>query len=414
MLVFPYFSDIIRVNNQCRRGVDMESLRELYKIGRGPSSSHTIGPERICKRVLKEYDADYYKVFLYGSLSLTGKGHLTDKVIKDILDNVEVIFGIDSEIEHPNTMDVEVYKDNTLISRDRYYSIGGGSILKKGETVNETKHVYPHNTFDDIREYCIEKDLRLFEYVYQFEDADIKTFLEGIWNQMKDSINLGLHTEGVLPGDLEVDRKARQLLYNQNMKSSNELRLVSAYAYAVSEVNASSGSVVTAPTCGASGVLPSVLYYLRDIYKFSDIRVIDALATAGLIGNIIKHNASISGAEAGCQAEVGTACSMAAAAHSELFGNSLDNIEYAAEIALEHHLGLTCDPIKGYVQIPCIERNAVAAHRAINASELSSLLMGSRKISFDTVVHTMMETGKDLNEHYRETSIGGLAKHYKK
>lgn len=392
----------------------MESIRELYKIGRGPSSSHTIGPERICKRVLNEYDADYYKVYLYGSLSLTGKGHLTDKIIKDILVNVDVIFAIDSTIEHPNTMDIEIYKNHNLLSRDRYYSIGGGSILKKGEKKEEKTHIYPHKTFDEIKEYCVKNDLRMYEYVYRFEDDSFKSFLDVIWKQMKESINLGLHTEGVLPGDLEVDRKARQLLYNQNRRSSNELRLVSAYAYAVSEVNASGGTVVTAPTCGASGVLPSVLYYLRDIYKFSDLKILDALATAGLIGNVIKHNASISGAEAGCQAEVGSACSMAAAAYSELFGSTLDNIEYAAEIALEHHLGLTCDPIQGYVQIPCIERNAVAAHRAINASELSSLLIGSRKISFDTVVHTMMETGKDLNEHYRETSIGGLAKHYKK
>ena len=235
--------------------------------------------------------------------------------------------------------------------------------------------------------------------MYQFEDHTFKEFLDTVWQQMKKSIN-------------EVTRKARQLLYNQKRKASNELRLVSAYAYAVSEVNASSGTVVTAPTCGASGVLPSVLYYLRDIYKFSDAMILDALATAGLIGNIIKHNASISGAEAGCQAEIGSACAMAAAAYSELFDSSLENIEYAAEIALENHRGLTCDPVKGHVQIPCIERNAVAAHRAINASELASLLMGTRKISFDTVVNTMMETGKDMNEHYRETSIGGLAKHY--
>lgn len=391
----------------------MESIRNLYKIGRGPSSSHTIGPERICKRVLKEYEADYYKVYLYGSLSLTGKGHLTDKVIEDILKNVDVFFSVESNIEHPNTMDIEVYKNDELIATDRYFSIGGGSILKRGEGREEITHIYPHKNFDEVKTYCIENSLRLYEYVYQFEDGSFKEFLETIWNQMKNTINEGLHTDGVLPGKLEVSRKARQLLYNQNLKSSNELRLVSAYAYAVSEVNASSGIVVTAPTCGASGVLPSVLYYLRDIHKFSDIRILDALATAGLIGNIIKHNASISGAEAGCQAEVGTACSMAAAAHSELFGNEIEAIEYAAEIALEHHLGLTCDPVKGYVQIPCIERNAVAAHRAINASELSFLLMGSRKISFDTVVHTMMETGKDLNEHYRETSIGGLAKYYK-
>lgn len=392
----------------------MESLRELYKVGRGPSSSHTIGPERICERVKKEHNGDRYKVVLYGSLSMTGKGHLTDRVISDVLENVEVVFSSETIVDHPNTMDVYVYKENQEIALDRYYSVGGGSILKKGEKKLIKKNVYPHNSFDEIKAYCEENGLRLFDYVYLFEDEGIKEYLEKIWNVMKDAINIGLHTEGVLPGDLEVKRKARSLLYNQNLKSSNELRLVSAYAYAVSEVNASSGTVVTAPTCGASGVLPSVLYYLRDIYKFSDLKIIDALATAGIIGNVIKQNASISGAEAGCQAEVGTACSMAAGAHSELFENTIDNIEYAAEIALEHHLGLTCDPVKGYVQIPCIERNAVAAHRAINASELSFLLMGSRKISFDTVVQTMMETGKDINSSYRETSQGGLAKYYKK
>jgi len=390
----------------------MESLKELYKVGRGPSSSHSIGPERICQRVLQEYDADRYKVILYGSLSLTGKGHLTDRVIKDILKNVEIVFSSNTDIEHPNTMDVISYKDNNEVASDRYYSIGGDSILKKGEELSAKNQIYPHHSFEEIKTYCEKNKLRLYEYVYRFEGESIKSYLEKIWEVMKEAINIGLHTEGVLPGELEVKRKARSLLYNQNLKSSNELRLVSAYAYAVSEVNSSSGTVVTAPTCGASGVLPSVLYYLRDIHKFSDIRIIDALATAGIIGNIIKTNASISGAEAGCQAEVGTACSMAAAAYSELFDNSLDIIEYAAEIALEHHLGLTCDPVKGYVQIPCIERNAVAAHRAINASELSYLLMGSRKISFDTVVKTMMETGKDISEHYRETSVGGLAKFY--
>lgn len=391
----------------------MESIRELYKIGRGPSSSHTIGPERICKRVLSERKADRYKVILFGSLNLTGRGHLTDKVIKDILGNVEIEFSFDP-VPHPNTMDVISFIDNEEVANDRYFSIGGGSILKEGETLQEAVSVYPHKNFEEVKDYCLKNNLRLYEYVYQFESDEFKEYLIEVWNVMKDSINIGLHTEGVLPGDLEVKRKARSLLYNQNLKSSNELRLVSAYSYAVSEVNANSGTVVTAPTCGASGVLPSVLYYLRDIHKFSDLRIIDALATAGLIGNIVKHNASISGAEAGCQAEVGTACSMAAAAYSELFENNIDTIEYAAEIALEHHLGLTCDPINGYVQIPCIERNAVAAHRAINASELSFLLMGSRKISFDMVVKTMMETGKDINEQYRETSIGGLAKNYKK
>jgi L-serine dehydratase len=373
-----------------------------------------MGPEKACIEVMNKYQGDQYKVILYGSLAFTGKGHLTDKVIKDVLPNAEVVFSYDSKIEHPNTLDIIVYKNGSVIGEERYYSIGGGSILRRGDSLVETKNIYPHNTFQDIKDYCELHNLRFYEYVYMFEDKSIKDYLQIVWDTMKESINIGLHSEGFLPGPLEVKRKARSLLYNQSQKNSIELRLVSAYAYAVSEVNASGGTVVTAPTCGAAGVLPAVLYYLKDIMKYKDIRIIDALATAGLIGLVVKNNASISGAEAGCQAEVGTACSMAAGAHSELTNGKLDNIEYAAEIALEHHLGLTCDPVLGYVQIPCIERNAVAAHRAINASELSYLLMGTRRVSFDTVVQTMKETGQDINPNYRETSLGGLAKHFKK
>lgn len=392
----------------------MESLRELYKIGRGPSSSHTMGPEKICKRVMKDYEGDFYKVTLYGSLSFTGLGHLTDQIIRETLKNAEVIFSKELKLEHPNTMDIEIYKNGDVIGKERYYSIGGGSILRKGDEEKPIQNIYPHNNFQEIRDYCIENNLSIYEYVYKFEDENFKNFLADIWQVMKDTINEGLHQEGVLPGNLEVKRKARSLLYNQKNKVSIEMRLLSAYAYATSEVNASGGVVVTAPTCGASGVLPSLLYFLRDIRKYPDERILDALATAGIIGNIVKHNASISGAEAGCQAEVGTACAMAAAAYSELENGKIDVIEYSAEIALEHHLGLTCDPISGYVQIPCIERNAVAAVRAMNAGELATLLIDTRLISFDTVVEAMKETGKDLLDSYRETSIGGLAKFYKK
>ncbi|HQN74766.1 MAG TPA: L-serine ammonia-lyase, iron-sulfur-dependent, subunit alpha [Bacillota bacterium] len=392
----------------------MESLRELYKVGRGPSSSHTMGPERICKEVLKNYDGDSYQVTLYGSLSFTGLGHLTDKIIKETLPNTEVIFSKELKLEHPNTMDVVIYKNNEIIGKERYYSTGGGSILRKGDEEKPKIHVYPHNNFQEIKDYCVTNGLTLYDYVYKFEDSDFKNYLREIWKVMKNTINQGLHQEGYLPGLLEVKRKAKSLLYDQKNKVSIELRLLSAYAYATSEVNASGGTVVTAPTCGASGVLPSLLYFLKDIRKYSDERIIDGLATAGIIGNIVKHNASISGAEAGCQAEVGTACAMAAAAYSELENGKLETIEYAAEIALEHHLGLTCDPISGYVQIPCIERNAVAAVRAMNAGELATLLLDTRLVSFDTVVEAMKETGKDLLESYKETSIGGLAKFYKK
>ena len=390
----------------------MHSIRKLYRIGRGPSSSHTMGPERICKLFKTLHPAKRYKVILYGSLNLTGRGHLTDWIINNTLVDVDIEWSLDP-VEHPNTMDLYAYDDTDEIAYERYYSIGGGSIRRKGDEHIPGDDVYPHKNFKEIHQYCNEHNLKLHEYVYLFEDDNFKSFLGDVWEAMKHSINEGLHQEGVLPGELEVTRKARSLLYKQSSRTSTELRLVSAYAYAVSEVNASGGVVVTAPTCGASGVLPAVLYYLRDVQKFSDLAILDALATAGLIGNVVKHNASISGAEAGCQAEVGTACAMAAAAHSELFDNTIDKIEYAAEIALEHHLGLTCDPVKGFVQVPCIERNAVAAHRAINASELAFLLMGSRKISFDMVVETMRQTGIDLQEQYRETGEGGLAKHYK-
>ena len=391
----------------------MKSIKSLYNIGHGPSSSHTIGPERICYDVLRNYKGDFYKVILYGSLSFTGKGHLTDEIIKKVLINVEIEFSTQLGLEHPNTMDIIIYKNNKMIGEERYYSIGGGAIRRKGEEVTKEKNVYPHYNFEDIKSYCIEENISLYEYVYRFEDESIKDYLKEVWKVMQEAINIGLHTEGYLPGKLKLKRKAKSLLYSQKNKVSIELRLVSAYAYAVSEVNASGGLVVTAPTCGASGVLPSVLYYLKDVYKYNDQMIYNALATAGIIGNIVKHNGSISGAEAGCQAEVGTACSMAAAAYSQLESGDLSVIEYAAEIALEHHLGLTCDPIDGYVQIPCIERNAVAAHRAINAGELAQLLTSTSLISFDTIVETMKETGNDLSGNYRETSLGGLAKKYK-
>lgn len=394
----------------------MKSIRELYKIGRGPSSSHTMGPEKACLIVKERYNATYYRVHLYGSLSLTGKGHLTDKVIKETLGNVDVIFKSDFIEEHPNTMDIFAYDGETLLGKERVYSVGGGVIRFEGEPYKESEHIYPHHNFKEIKTYCETENIRLHEYVERFEGPDIYDFLQTIWDAMKHSIENGLSQVGTLPGELGVQRKARQLFIREMKNEPAEIyenRMVSAYAFAVNETNASGGLVVTAPTCGASGTVPAVLNYMQIRHKFKEKQVLKALATAGIIGNVIKHNATISGAEAGCQAEVGSACSMAAAAHAELFKLTLDQIEYAAEIALEHHLGLTCDPVLGYVQIPCIERNAVSALRAIDACGLAYFLSDSRKIDFDTVVETMFETGKDMPPNYRETSCGGLAIKYK-
>ncbi len=394
----------------------MKSIKALYKIGKGPSSSHTMGPERAARLFKSDYPDASYKVILYGSLSLTGKGHLTDKIIEDVLGDVKVVFSSDFIDVHPNTLDFYAYDSNKKeIGYMRVYSIGGGTIEIEGVPHTEDVDVYPHQSFDEIMTYCKEEKIRLSEYVKRFDDPDIRQFLHTIWKTMQASIDEGLRKNDILPGELKVHRKAKTL-FDKNIKKEpseiKENRLVSAYAFAVNEMNASGGTIVTAPTCGASGTMPAVLRYMQERHHFSDDDIVDALATAGVIGNVIKQNASISGAEAGCQAEVGSACSMAAAAHAELFNLSLNQIEYAAEIALEHHLGLTCDPIGGYVQIPCIERNAVAALRAIDACGLAYFLSDTRKISFDLVVETMFETGKDMPANYRETSCGGLAKKY--
>ncbi|MBR2875648.1 MAG: L-serine ammonia-lyase [Clostridia bacterium] len=399
----------------------MESLKEIFRIGKGPSSSHTMGPELASKLFLeKNPRAAHYKVTLYGSLSKTGKGHMTDQIIIETFrhKDIEVIFedGDESKLYHPNTMTLEAFdENNNSLDFWRVYSVGGGKIEIEGQPAVAVQDVYPFNTFSDIKKHCSEHNIRLCDYVREIEGDEIFLYLSVVWDTMKKAIERGLSTEGVLYGGLDVQRKAK-LLYNQRhideSPETRENRLVCAFAFAVSEENASGGTIVTAPTCGASGVLPSVLYYMQKKRGFSDFEICNALATAGLIGNIIKKNASISGAECGCQAEIGSACSMAAAALSELFYMDLDQIEYAAEVAMEHHLGLTCDPICGLVQIPCIERNAVAAMRAINALSLANFLTYTRKISFDIVVKTMYETGRDLFSKYRETSEGGLAKNY--
>ena len=397
----------------------MQSLKELYKIGNGPSSSHTMGPKRAVEIFKnKNLDADKFKVVLYGSLALTGKGHLTDYIIKKTLSGyeTEIIFDTKEECTvHPNTFDIFAIKDGEIKSNWRVYSVGGGTFQLEGKKVVSFEDIYKEKCFGDIKEYCRKNNCDLYDYVVSVEGEDIKDFLKEIWESMKQTIQNGLSADGMIPGKLNLDRRAKRLYETQienETESLKQNRLLSSYAYATNEENASGGVIVTAPTCGASGTLPAVLYYMKEKYNFSDEQVIKALAVAGVIGNVVKTNASISGAECGCQAEVGTACSMASAAATYLMGGNINRIENAAEIGMEHHLGLTCDPIYGYVQIPCIERNAVAAMRAIESCDLALLIPEDRKISFDVVVETMYETGQDLKSHYRETSEGGLAKKY--
>ncbi|MCD8372310.1 MAG: L-serine ammonia-lyase, iron-sulfur-dependent, subunit alpha [Clostridia bacterium] len=396
----------------------MKSLLELYKIGRGPSSSHTMGPERAARLFSAAYpDADSYKVTLYGSLALTGKGHGTDSVLqKTFVKPVTVAFDAKTETPHPNTMDIYAVKDGAEAGYWRVFSIGGGAIEVEGKNSYEPPEVYPHNTYAEIRAYCEENEITIPEYVERFEGPDIWDRLDNIREAMRKSIKEGLKAEGVLPGGLDTLRKAKTLYRQKHIDESPETRenrLVCSYAFAVSEENAAGEVIVTAPTCGSCGVVPAVLKYLKERHSFSDEEILKALATGGIIGNLIKHNASISGAECGCQAEIGSACSMAAAAAAQLYGMDFDQIEYSAEVAMEHHLGLTCDPIGGLVQIPCIERNAVAAMRALNAVSLANFLTLSHKLSFDMVVETMYRTGKDLRCEYRETSEGGLAATYR-
>ena len=396
----------------------MKSIKDIYKIGKGPSSSHTMGPAKAMSIYVSEHpEAESYSVVLYGSLADTGEGHGTDRAIRTSTDKaVEIIFNtVDRELPHENTMDIYSVVGGELRDKMRVMSVGGGDIEIEGREDEGASDVYPQNSFTAIAEYCKANEIRLSDYVFMREGDGIREFLFEVWRVMQNAIHEGLITSGILPGGLELERKAQQL-YNKRHIDEREVtrenRIVCAYAYAVSEQNADNGTIVTAPTCGSCAVLPSVLRYMQEKHRFSDEDIIRALAVAGLIGTLTKTNASISGAECGCQAEIGTACSMAAAALGELFEMGLDQIEYASEIAFEHHLGLTCDPICGLVQIPCIERNAVAAMRAINAVNLANFLSGSRKISLDLVIKTMYETGKDLSHLYRETSAGGLAKLY--
>lgn len=399
----------------------MKTIRELFRIGTGPSSSHTMGPRKAAEMFLSRHpEAHSFEVTLYGSLAATGKGHMTDVAILDTLQPHAPVTLKWHPKEflafHPNGMRFCSFDAEGQQTGDwTVFSIGGGALAEEQEKHTDLPDIYDMTKMNQILTWCENTGRSYWEYVEQCEGKEIWPFLAEVWQTMRESVERGLDMEGVLPGPLNMRRKASQYFikangYRDNLRSRG---LVFAYALAVSEENAAGGKIVTAPTCGSCGVVPAVLYHLQKSREFSDMRILRALATAGLFGNIVKHNASISGAEVGCQGEVGVACAMASAAASQLFGGSPAQIEYAAEMGLEHHLGMTCDPVCGLVQIPCIERNAYAAARALDANIYAAFTDGGHQVSFDKVVEVMKQTGHDLPSLYKETSEGGLAKDYK-
>lgn len=422
LFIFVLAGNAFAGNNNALKNIQrikMKSLRELYRIGVGPSSSHTMGPQRAAQLFgSKNKYASRYEVTLYGSLAATGKGHLTDKAILNVLQpqaQVNIIWEPQTELPyHPNGMLFKAF-DSSGNETDAWtvYSVGGGALSEgPGSDIFSTPEPYTMNSLEEIMNWCLDNGKSYWEYVDECEDEGIWDYLQKVWEAMQKSVENGLEHEGVLPGPLHLPRKAANYyIKTKSFRASLQSRgLVFSYALAVSEENASGGTIVTAPTCGSCGVVPSVLYHLSRAHGFSDRRILYALATAGLIGNIVKHNASISGAEVGCQGEVGVACAMASAAACQLFGGGPRQIEYAAEMGLEHHLGMTCDPVCGLVQIPCIERNAFAAARSLDAELYATFSDGHHQVSFDRVVKVMKQTGRDLPSLYKETGEGGLAK----
>lgn len=399
----------------------MKSIKEIYKIGKGPSSSHTMGPHRAAKIYLAHHPgASSFKVTLFGSLAATGKGHLTDTAIEEALSpagNVSIDWQPKIFLpEHPNAMKIAVEgTDGEPKDEWTFYSIGGGAIKCDQLEIIDSPDIYPLNTMTELLDWCNTNGRAYWEYVDSIEDSEIWDYLEEVWKAMQAAVERGIDQEGALPGPLHMRRKAANYFIRaEGYKDVLRTRgLIFSYALAVSEENACGGTIVTAPTCGSCGVLPGVLYHLKKVYEYSDKRIIRSLATAALVGNVVKQNASISGAEVGCQGEVGVACAMTAAAANQLMGGSPSQIEYAAEMGLEHHLGMTCDPVCGLVQIPCIERNAYAAARALDSNTYSAFTDGHHRVSFDRVVEVMKQTGHDLPSLYKETSEGGLAKDYK-
>ncbi|MGB4328033.1 MAG: L-serine ammonia-lyase [Tenuifilum sp.] len=397
----------------------MLSIREIYKEGYGPSSSHTIGPARAAEIMKQRHpEANYFRVSLYGSLALTGKGHYTDSALRKsfLPKQVDIIWRPEESLPiHPNGMIIEAFseEDGQLIDFWEVYSIGGGDLKDKTGVLNNNP-VYRLTTMTEILAWCKSEGKSLWEFVEDNEGKEIWDFLAKVWHTMRETVKRGIDNEGVLPGPIKLARRA-SAQYTKALNAHGTMKhigLLFAFALAVAEENAAGGKIITAPTCGSSGVLPGVLFYLNSEEHITEQKMLRALATAGLIGNLVKHNASISGAEVGCQGEIGTACAMAAAAMTQIMGGSPTQIEYAAEMVMEHNLGLTCDPVMGYVQIPCIERNAIAATKAYSCAVYALSSDGGHKVSFDKAVETMAETGRDIQVAYRETGIGGLAKNW--
>lgn len=395
----------------------MQTICELFKIGPGPSSSHTFGPMRAARDILESSpDAAAFDITLYGSLALTGKGHLTDAILKKTLrgKKVDIHFDIKTPQAHPNTMVIKAIRPDGSTLEKTYVSIGGGKLMIDGKQPESAKDIYPHTTLDDIQHYCKKKYMRLDEYVTEVEGKDIDAYMQKIYKAMIKSVKEGLSKTGTLPGKLHLDRVAYALYESAktcDTEADRDALLIQSYAYAAAEQNASGGTVVTAPTMGSAGVLPALVYHYSIDLGMPKKSILNGLKVAALIGNLIQENATISGAKAGCQAEVGAACAMGAAFVASLFRLSNEQIESAAEMGLEHHLGLTCDPVMGYVMIPCIERNAVASTRAVDAARLAKYLRNVKKnrVSFDMVVKTMNLTGKKLPMELKETSLDGLA-----
>ena len=394
----------------------MDSIKKIYKIGFGPSSSHTMGPGYACENMLKKVkneklNVNNYVVTLYGSLALTGKGHMTDKVIKQILGpHTKIIFDFQTNYDyHPNGMKIEAFFNDTLVTDELVFSVGGGDLKKLGdERSSFEEEVYPHNSMEEILKYCQDNNLTLVDYIRKYEDDTLEEHLKNVYQTMKEAAHRGVCKDEVLEGGLNVQRKAKTF-YDQYLETKKVDYLQYAYALAIAEENASGSLIVTAPTCGACGVVPSIILISDEAYNIEYPKLIEGLMVAGLIGNLCKTNASISGAEVGCQGEVGVACSMAAGMLAFVKGGTNEDIEYAAEIGLEHNLGMTCDPVNGLVQVPCIERNAIASFQAKSAADYALISGGEHFVSLDRVIEVMKETGKDLNSKYRETSKGGLA-----